>query len=160
MGTLCKVMFIAIGLLLFGCLIQANGFAVPPGGIRFGDCAVLIREPVDWFTANNRCQSIGGFLARPKSTIDNEFLKRKLRAHKSGLGWGVWFGLHKFDNHWRYPDGTKAWFTNWAPGEPNDEFNSEKCVEMCQRFNWKWNDVPCRVKRSYICQKRRCKIGK
>ena len=44
-------------------------------------------------------------------------------------------------------------FTDWAPGEPNDNHHTEDCAELFQPFSFHWNDAPCSVKSNFICEK-------
>ena len=60
-----------------------------------------------------------------------------------------------------FPTGTVD-YTDWAPHEPNGQKNGERCVELGTRHNngygkWRWNDVSCNQKRSFICQQNTCK---
>lgn len=44
-------------------------------------------------------------------------------------------------------------YDNWDIQEPNNA-GGENCVEIKQTKNqYKWNDLDCSLKRSYICQK-------
>ena len=49
-------------------------------------------------------------------------------------------------------DGSNVAFTNWAPGEPNDQNGVENCVEFYTR-DGQWNDMPCTYSRAYVCKK-------
>lgn len=68
----------------------------------------------------------------------------------------VWMGLHrdpKDTSRWLWVDGTRATYTNWGTGEPNNEGGNEGCgVIWPASHNWKWNDGVCSSSLPYICE--------
>jgi hypothetical protein len=61
--------------------------------------------------------------------------------------------LSSLDNlqTWHWSDGTPVDYTNWEPGEPNDNTGREFCVEMDSSIG-QWNDVECEVDRIFACK--------
>lgn len=64
------------------------------------------------------------------------------------------------EGHFKWPDGTKPSYTNWAPGEPNNRKNDISGDEDCVVINWhgdKWDDVPCKSNKwseGFVCSAR------
>ena len=54
-----------------------------------------------------------------------------------------------------WEDGKDVNFTNWAPGEPNDQDGSSNCVRMYQ-ISGEWDDYYCyeSYNLGYVCQVR------
>ena len=46
--------------------------------------------------------------------------------------------------------------TDWAHGEPNNALGYEDCVYLnvngASHAHYAWNDAPCALERSYICE--------
>lgn len=69
----------------------------------------------------------------------------------------VWIGLNDRAIEGTYVwdgDNTKANYTNWFPGEPNDYSGKEDCVHITasQYFSGFWNDNYCGQARKYVCE--------
>ena len=62
------------------------------------------------------------------------------------------------DNKFQWVDGTQVadGFSAWAQGEPNS-FGKENCGYLYLRGSrkGKWNNNPCEVIRSLVCQKKK-----
>ena len=78
----------------------------------------------------------------------------------NGGGRYHWTGLNDLghQNTWIWDgDGSRAEYTNWAPGEPSgkDEYNrDEDCVIIDVAENYfKWNDAMCLHSFSVLCEK-------
>lgn len=64
----------------------------------------------------------------------------------------AWIGLSDIEEEgkWKWVDGTEVGGGGfWQPGEPNSE-GHEDCAES--HSNGKWNDVPCSLRKSWICE--------
>lgn len=48
-------------------------------------------------------------------------------------------------------DGRPPLYSRWSPGEPNNTFGNENCVELSDLG---WNDVPCEgdTKNAFVCE--------
>ena len=65
-----------------------------------------------------------------------------------------WTGGYKSsDGEWSWTDGSPWTFTNWAPGEPNDDRGIEDFVEINFRSTGLWNDEPdVKFAKGALCQ--------
>ena len=95
------------------------------------------------------------------------FLLYLLKFYRTGHGEGehsvtlakvankTWIGLHrdlKDTSRWLWVDGSYAIYTNWYDGEPNNSGGRENCVQLFRPPQWKWSDLNCNYRRSYICE--------
>ena len=69
---------------------------------------------------------------------------------------GGWIGLSDQweEGNWQsYDKRDVAFVPFWAPGEPNSYGGVEEdCVNLSKVDGNQMNDIPCDVKRSFICQ--------
>ncbi|CAH1244651.1 PCSK9 [Branchiostoma lanceolatum] len=126
----------------------------PSGYQLFADaCFKAFDEAKDYSTAEAACATDGGIVAEPRNRAVNDILIKL----KTSLNPRVrfWLGLtdREKEGTWRWNDGEeldRSSFTSWADGEPNQAGN-EDCAVV--EVDSKWNDVPCRLKYRFICQR-------
>nr|XP_054766904.1 echinoidin-like [Lytechinus pictus] len=80
-----------------------------------------------------------------------------LRSKRPGLGTRVWIGLHDraLEDSPDWTDGTQYDYSNWAPGQPNDQNGASDCVYFSRHQLYKWNDIACTLSsrvEAYICK--------
>ncbi|XP_035665131.1 neurocan core protein-like [Branchiostoma floridae] len=131
-----------------------------------------ITDEVSWSTASSRCQQHGAILASIKDHGENNFIAdliSKKDDNKFRVIPSFWIGLHKQSEQWKWTDGSRLDYTNWAPDEPNGSlfssfFHGEDCVSMyyktgrniiwkLKRHTGQWNDDRCNSNKPYICEK-------
>ena len=49
---------------------------------------------------------------------------------------------------WTWTDNSPWDYDKWRRGEPNNQHNSEHCVEMIESV---WNDIHCDTKKYFVC---------
>ncbi|XP_046659393.1 collectin-46-like isoform X2 [Homalodisca vitripennis] len=111
---------------------------------------------VNWYAALIHCKDHGGALATIRSREENERIKEEIR--KTAL---------RNDRFWtsgtNYPQGHWVWmstgdtlpdFTDWLPGEPNNDGCNENCLNFFESHNqgYMWNDAPCTTPMYPICE--------
>ncbi|XP_072279877.1 mannose-binding protein C-like [Pyxicephalus adspersus] len=103
----------------------------------------------NFYDAQKMCREAGGNLATPRNEAENSALRGMLSARGSG---STFLGISdlQVEGTFTYLTGEKVTFTNWNPGEPNNNHNIEDCVVILS--NGKWNDVPCNDQRHIICE--------
>ncbi|XP_006163812.1 pulmonary surfactant-associated protein D [Tupaia chinensis] len=98
--------------------------------------------------AQKECTQAGGQLASPRSAAENAAVQQLAIAQNKAAF------LSMTDAHTEgkfvYPTGEPLVYSNWAPGEPNNNGGAENCVEIFT--NGKWNDKACREQRLVICE--------
>ena len=99
------------------------------------------------------CKTKGGKLVEPKSAQANNDIIDLAKA--IGIQANIiWIGINDIsqEGDFRYAsDGKPLTYTNWNPGQPDDSGNNEDCVLLWNKYEFKWNDAPCSLKRSFIC---------
>ncbi|XP_019616068.1 PREDICTED: ladderlectin-like [Branchiostoma belcheri] len=129
-------------------------------------------EKVNWDTAYLRCSLKGANLASVKDGRENSFIEGLIST--APKGWeAAWLGLRDMHKHkgglLKWKDGSPVYYTNWAPGEPNNDYipvvgRREDCAAMysenyrywffCQeRKRGKWNDFQCDFRCPYVCKR-------
>ncbi|XP_066270845.1 uncharacterized protein [Branchiostoma lanceolatum] len=127
-------------------------------------CYKLVRAKVTWATADAECRKHGAGLTSITSLQENNFITSLITGAPTSE---VWIGLCKHGASWKWQDGSRATYTNWAAGGP-DNFEgwicgTEKCTAIYSKSgkDWfdkkwprgKWNDKRCWKKYSYLCEK-------
>ncbi|XP_076980868.1 pulmonary surfactant-associated protein D [Tamandua tetradactyla] len=94
------------------------------------------------------CTQAGGRVASPLSAAENTALEQLVSAHNKPAFLSM--TDTKIEGQFTYPTGEPLTYSNWAPGEPNNNGGAENCVEIFT--NGKWNDKSCREQRLVVCE--------
>ena len=109
-------------------------------------CLARSAAPRNWDSAKSDCESLGGYLAEPRTAALNE----EIFAFAKGKD--DWFGLryNPDDDVYFWPsDGSSLGsYDDWHPSQPNGK-SSQYCISY---WNSKWADQVCSGRRNYICQ--------
>ncbi|KAI8500542.1 hypothetical protein Bbelb_221080 [Branchiostoma belcheri] len=112
----------------------------PGGGREYNNhCYLLVTEKVNWITANSRCRQLGANLSSIRDSEENDFFADFIENVKGMLRYQVWCGLKRgVDGQFRWTDGSPLSYTNWAPGEPDNNgdapFGKEQpCVTVVSK---------------------------
>lgn len=110
------------------------------------------RRRVTWFEALHKCRELGANLATFENKDDLDAVTSKLSTKKCH-----WMSLTNFSNKSEFisfTSGQKPNFTIWAPGEPNNLYNREHCVELVEYKSNKffYNDLWCYRHCKFICE--------
>lgn len=104
----------------------------------------LFDTSMDWNSAQQYCQSLGGHLVTINSADEQQFVSSI--ASKSTKK-NVWLGATKGENgKFAWVTGEDAQFSNWSAGEPSNYDNTENAVMMYTYSNGlvnlgEWNDI-------------------
>lgn len=111
-----------------------------------GQCYLAVGYKwMDYTAASQLCAANNGKVASVLSAAENKFILSLLAP----LNQGAWIGLRRKNGKFAWVDGHPLSYTNWTPGEPNNEKGAENCTVMwgphLDKAAWrgKWNDVPC-----------------
>ena len=113
---------------------------------------------MSWDDAQENCKLMGGFLAEPQNSEQNEALKSLARINDQLTGpryYGPWIGTTDKlnENVWFWHTSGKAMsFTDWSPNEPNNHSRGEHCLQLKKNYDFLWNDAKCQLKQPSICQ--------
>lgn len=104
-----------------------------------------------WDGAIQYCTSQGGYLATISSHEENHFLLEWLHAQEVT---SAYFGYYQdAANSWGWVEPEGSSYTNWAPGEPNDEGGRERYAMFYKKFkDGTWNDGDFRDQDVFICE--------
>ncbi|XP_063814821.1 pulmonary surfactant-associated protein D-like isoform X3 [Pseudophryne corroboree] len=121
------------------------------GAIQSGDKLFVTNGLKESFeNAQWICKESGGSLAAPKNAAENSAVQKVLLS--KGESNRAFLGISdmQVEGTFLYLTGNKVTFTNWNPGEPNNDKDTEDCTEI--QDNGKWNDIPCILPRLVICE--------
>ena len=92
-----------------------------------------------WEEAKKYCESLGGYLAVINDDTENRVLYDMM--NKQGYK-SAYFGLSNVNpsGYWHWVNGDPVVYTNWNPGEPNNERGKEHYGMFYWKFKYKWND--------------------
>ena len=110
-----------------------------------------------WTDAEKYCEDQGGHLASISSIAIHNFLLQSM-ASRPGMKWhvlakAIWVGGYDFDDetNWKWTDCSPFQHLFWGEGEPNNHKNNQHCTWI--REDGKWDDLTCKDKKQYVCQK-------
>ncbi|MCC8068516.1 MAG: C-type lectin domain-containing protein [Ruminococcus sp.] len=104
----------------------------------------LFDTSMDWSSAQQYCESLGGHLVTINSADEQQFVSTI--ASKSSKK-NVWLGATKGENgKFSWVTGEDAQFSNWSAGEPSNYDDTENAVMMYTYSNslvnlGEWNDI-------------------
>ncbi|KAL4228716.1 chromatin-modulating protein mrc1 [Mactra antiquata] len=118
-------------------------------------CYKFNDNTLTWDQAQADCKSQGAQLTSISNYHEERFISDHLFGYTSPA---LWIGMNSLNVHQGYHwiDGAGFGYINWAPGEPNNVGNNERCGEIIASGsnNGMWNDVPCDQRRSYVCKRK------
>lgn len=95
-----------------------------------------------WEEAKAFCEEQGGHLVTIDSEGEQSFLKDNCTGEKNLY----WIGLQEISDNWGWVTGEEVSYTNWATGEPNEDFNDTEYYAQMYGKDYddnqlgEWND--------------------
>ncbi|XP_051787816.1 scavenger receptor cysteine-rich type 1 protein M130-like isoform X2 [Erpetoichthys calabaricus] len=115
-------------------------------------CYQFFTEKKSWIDAELYCVRLGGNLASVHSSGDHHFITSLIKRSDSHQP-TTWLG--GFDCvrtlSWLWTDGSQWDFTNWNPGEPNNDRGIENCLHTNYLVPGGWNDIECEHQFPFVC---------
>ena len=94
-----------------------------------------------WEQAEAYCESLGGYLATITSREEDEFVYFYLRNNFDYESAYFGFTDREEEGTWGWVNGENSTYTNWNPGEPNDENPNEDYAMYYYKYpEGTWND--------------------
>lgn len=115
---------------------------IPEDAFRYGGHSYYVyTDQCDtWEAAQAFCEALGGHLA----VITTEEENAAVHGYLTGMGLeNAYLGLYLDPevNIWKWVDGEAVAYTNWAPGEPSNDYDGETYAMFYYRFpDGTWND--------------------
>ena len=120
-----------------------------------GTCYRFYQDEKDWDNAEKKCVQEGAHLASLFSDEEASFvrcLQDAASVHET------WIGGKRSGNSFKWVDGNAFDYYNWNAGQPDNLGGKEDCIMVYsdpgQAYHDKWNDVPCDVKKNFVCKKK------
>ncbi len=94
----------------------------------------------DWKSAKQLSELLGGHLPTIANAGENETIKSLVDTY-GNTGIATWLGASEVDRegNWQWVTGESFSYTNWETGQPDNRWNAEKYLAICQ--NGKWQDL-------------------
>ena len=109
---------------------------------------------MSWLEALKFCERRGGHLAVINSAEENEIVYRLAKPYTTYAWLGGTDDVK--EGNWYWINSDEFYYSNWNPGEPNNDSNIEHCLELMTSDNHpgQWNDVPYNSTRvtGFICE--------
>ncbi|XP_053408178.1 uncharacterized protein LOC123560994 isoform X2 [Mercenaria mercenaria] len=113
-------------------------------------------DPVDWYSAREKCANEGADLVTIQSEEDQQYLSSFIQSE-------TWIGLNdrRKEGSFKWLDATaEVNYQYWLESQPNNvqigSQYSENCVSMIylpgEENHGKWSDYPCSYKARFVCQ--------
>ncbi|XP_053445630.1 collectin-11 [Nycticebus coucang] len=121
-------------------------------GVRETDSKIylLVKEEKRYAEAQLSCQRRGGTLGMPKDEAANGLMAAYVA--QAGLA-RVFIGINDLEREGAFVYADRSpmqTFNRWRPGEPNNAFDEEDCVELVASGGW--NDVACHITMYFLCE--------
>ena len=106
-----------------------------------------------WNAAKSACEALSAKLVVLSSLAENQAVGEKITG-----GQGTYIGLYrnpKDKSRWLWVDESRATYTHWHVGEPNNCRGNQNCVQMYSKsVGYKWNDLICNhlYHVPYVCE--------
>ncbi|XP_067686863.1 macrophage mannose receptor 1-like [Haliotis asinina] len=139
---------------MVACAGPDSGWEYHNGSCYFVSPAWGADAKKTWYEARRYCNSKGGDLASIHDIDVNNFLTSLITKRSNGI---YWIGLNQLGgDNYAWTDGSPSDFVKWKPGEPNDAFGGQLCVDIYGGTTagpGLWNDDNCMDSNGYICKK-------
>eukprot|EP00105_Crassostrea_gigas_P012433 XP_011428419.1 PREDICTED: perlucin isoform X1 [Crassostrea gigas] len=129
----------------------------PDNWIRFADSCYLFmtRYPMQWIEAMTFCKTFDAKLAEVETHPEDTFIRHEARVY-GAYKESFWIGGNDLisEGKWMWMTShTPLHYTNWAHGEPSNEFGGEHCMSLLFYTDYHWNDERCKTVLPFICEK-------
>lgn len=116
-----------------------NGLIRPETGNEY----LLTPGGLTWDQANAWAQSVGGNLVTINDAGEQDWIFNDFRPW-AGAPLQFWLGMtdNAQEGNWQWISGQPVTYTNWHPGEPNNQWGNEDYAVMINWEGGKWNDAP------------------
>ncbi|OWF46013.1 perlucin-like protein [Mizuhopecten yessoensis] len=120
-------------------------------------CYHISRDTEEWVTAEEMCKLYGATLVQIETLEEDKFLSEHLRNYSQVYNdHEFWIGLSDWaleGNFIWVPEGLTPLYTNWGPGEPDNDHKDQHCTIIYTQEHYQWYDRTCNQQYSYICEK-------
>ena len=119
-----------------------------------GACYRFYLDEKTWDDAEKKCNQGNAHLASIFSDEESTFVRC---LHDAASTHETWIGGKRSGNDFEWIDGSSFDYYNWKTGQPDNQGGKEDCIMVYsdpgQSRDGKWNDVPCDVKKNFVCKK-------
>ncbi|XP_026154649.1 ladderlectin-like [Mastacembelus armatus] len=128
--------------------------ACPSGWTEYcGRCFTYVPRAMAWADAQKNCQTLGANLASVRGAEEYGVIQKVISDSK-GTG-AAWIGGSdaQQEGSWFWINGDNFKYTNWTPGEPNNQGGAQNCIQMNFAGQKLWDDLQCNAGLPSVCVK-------
>ncbi|CAC5422424.1 unnamed protein product [Mytilus coruscus] len=117
-----------------------------------GNCYFFSQDQKSWHDSKVYCEEQQSMLVEVISDTENNFLKGKTEEHIPSY----WIGATDIETEgvWIWDTSqTVVTFTDWFPGQPDNNVDSQNCLHLVKEYGYKWDDYPCERLHAFVCEK-------
>uniref|UniRef100_A0A8C4HJ64 C-type lectin domain-containing protein n=1 Tax=Dicentrarchus labrax TaxID=13489 RepID=A0A8C4HJ64_DICLA len=120
-----------------------------------GRCYKYIATRMTWIDAELHCVSQGANLAAIHSVEEHKFVNSLIKNFDPAQGFS-WIGINDIQKEggWMWSDGSAVDFVFWNAAQPDNDEGDEHCGHTNSGPNFKWNDYPCSLLFTSVCETR------
>jgi hypothetical protein len=101
---------------------------------------------ISWYGAQRWCEERGGYLACLETDAESAVVIRVTRNTDT------WLGGTRYDNDWRWINGSQVGFTRWNPNEPNNLGGQESKMNMTNTGHWNDSGHDNDYVKGFVCE--------
>ncbi|MCL2244017.1 MAG: SUMF1/EgtB/PvdO family nonheme iron enzyme [Treponema sp.] len=117
-------------------IVRSSNFSTSPSS---GKRYEVVNQSMNWENAKLEAERRGGYLAVITSAQEQSTIESLL--NRDGIINNYWLGGYRDTNNtFIWITGEPMNYSNWYPGEPNNDSGYENRIELWRDFNWMWND--------------------
>lgn len=103
-----------------------------------------------WFDAYAYCKELGGHLVTITSEEEQTFIETYMNSQSFSST--AWIGAYSDGAKWQWITDEEFDYTNWIPGEPNNQNGTEFFAHINHEKSVQWNDLPPHNVLYLICE--------
>uniref|UniRef100_A0AAX7TTW8 C-type lectin domain-containing protein n=1 Tax=Astatotilapia calliptera TaxID=8154 RepID=A0AAX7TTW8_ASTCA len=128
-----------------------------PGGwtLLSGRCFLYIPRRTTWAKAEKNCLVMGANLASVHSSTEYHGIQHLIVTASHDYQ-ETWIGGSDAQENkaWLWTDGKPFDYSNWCPGEPNNFWRNQHCLQINHSGSKCWDDIACSKSRPSVCVKK------
>ena len=113
---------------------------------------LFILAPATWDQARATCLINGYYLVSINTAAEEAWLHAQENT-KGGSAWWIGYSDTGFEGLWVWEDQSSSTYTNWNPGEPNNQGDEDCVTDNVNVIAGKWDDWTCSSAAKFICER-------
>ncbi|XP_018517506.1 galactose-specific lectin nattectin [Lates calcarifer] len=137
-------------------LLVKRAASCPPRWSEYnGRCFSYIPRAMTWAKAEKNCLSMNANLASVHNLEEYHEIQRVIMTTSYEYK-ESWLGGSDAQEEgvWLWSDGSRFDYLNWCPGQPDNRYGGQNCLQMNFGGEKCWDDTACNIRRPFVCAKK------